>query len=141
MMCPYAKTEDGFEMQFATNYLGHFLLVQLLLPFMKAKSRIVITSSVLHKVIFRFSISRKKYGYLFTRPARASQPKQRNIALSVSQLLCFARIWFHILVCQNGLGKSGKFFRSKLQFRNGLRAIETGKRLACFPIEQKSAGS
>ena len=35
MMCPYEKTVDGFEMQLATNHLGHFLLDDLLMPLVK----------------------------------------------------------------------------------------------------------
>ncbi|KAI0437908.1 hypothetical protein F4803DRAFT_536951 [Xylaria telfairii] len=31
MACPWSKTKDGIETQFATNYLGHFLLTNLLL--------------------------------------------------------------------------------------------------------------
>ncbi|TGJ83261.1 hypothetical protein E0Z10_g5476 [Xylaria hypoxylon] len=31
MACPWSKTKDGIESQFATNYLGHFLLTNLLL--------------------------------------------------------------------------------------------------------------
>ncbi|XP_043278011.1 retinol dehydrogenase 13-like isoform X2 [Venturia canescens] len=33
---PYEKTEENFEMHFVTNYLGHFLLTQLLLPKLEA---------------------------------------------------------------------------------------------------------
>ena len=41
MVCPYQKTKEGFEMQFGTNHLGHFLLTILLLDRLNAHSRVV----------------------------------------------------------------------------------------------------
>lgn len=42
---------DGYELDFAVNHLGHFLLTQLLLPRLEASapSRIVVVSSALHR--------------------------------------------------------------------------------------------
>lgn len=41
-------TEDGFEMTFGVNHLGHFLLVNLMLPHLGDRSRIVFVSSDTH---------------------------------------------------------------------------------------------
>jgi NAD(P)-dependent dehydrogenase (short-subunit alcohol dehydrogenase family) len=50
MACPLGQTADGFEMQFGTNHLGHFLLTSLLSPAVLAgdQPRIVNLSSAGH---------------------------------------------------------------------------------------------
>jgi NAD(P)-dependent dehydrogenase (short-subunit alcohol dehydrogenase family) len=51
MYTPYGRTEDGFEVQLGTNYLGHFLLSALLLPALlkAAPARVVNLSSSGHR--------------------------------------------------------------------------------------------
>jgi len=51
MALPLRRTEDGFEMQFGTNHLGHFALTGLLLPRIAATAgaRIVVLSSSAHR--------------------------------------------------------------------------------------------
>jgi NAD(P)-dependent dehydrogenase (short-subunit alcohol dehydrogenase family) len=51
MMSPYQVTEDGFENQLATNYIGHFVLTGLLLPLLTGTpgSRVVTLSSLSYK--------------------------------------------------------------------------------------------
>lgn len=48
MMPPYSRTQDGFELQFGSNHLGHFALTGLLLPHLLATphARIVTLSSI-----------------------------------------------------------------------------------------------
>jgi NAD(P)-dependent dehydrogenase (short-subunit alcohol dehydrogenase family) len=52
MGCPFGYTADGFEMQFGTNHLGHFLLTGLLLPALRrgTRPRIVSVSSRGHHI-------------------------------------------------------------------------------------------
>ncbi|KAH8430911.1 uncharacterized protein LDX57_008575 [Aspergillus melleus] len=55
MACPEGQTTDGFETQFGTNHLGHFLLFHLLKPVFLSSSepafnsRVIIVSSVAHQ--------------------------------------------------------------------------------------------
>jgi NAD(P)-dependent dehydrogenase (short-subunit alcohol dehydrogenase family) len=49
MQTPKLKTADGFEMQFGTNHLGHFLLSGLLIDLVDAaEGRVVTLSSIAH---------------------------------------------------------------------------------------------
>ena len=50
MACPFMTTKDGFEMQFGTNHLGHFLLTNLLMPAIRSgqNPRIINLSSAGH---------------------------------------------------------------------------------------------
>lgn len=56
MFTDYKKTEDGYEEQWAVNYLSHFLLTSLLLPLLKIGgrpdecSRIVNVTSCAHDI-------------------------------------------------------------------------------------------
>jgi NAD(P)-dependent dehydrogenase (short-subunit alcohol dehydrogenase family) len=49
MACPFGKTADGFETQFGTNHLGHFVLVNRIAGLMNAGSRLVNLSSAGHR--------------------------------------------------------------------------------------------
>jgi NAD(P)-dependent dehydrogenase (short-subunit alcohol dehydrogenase family) len=49
MACPFGKTADGFETQFGTNHLGHFVLVNRIASLMKPGSRLVNLSSAGHR--------------------------------------------------------------------------------------------
>lgn len=50
MQTPQIKTEDGFDLQFATNHLGHFLLNGLIFDLVdKVDGRIAVVCSLVHK--------------------------------------------------------------------------------------------
>jgi NAD(P)-dependent dehydrogenase (short-subunit alcohol dehydrogenase family) len=49
MACPFGKTADGFETQFGTNHLGHFVLVNRIAELLRPGSRLVNLSSAGHR--------------------------------------------------------------------------------------------
>ena len=66
MAVPFGRTDDGFELQFGTNHLGHFALTGLLLPALVARprSRVVTVSSGAHRygrMNFDDLMGRRKY--------------------------------------------------------------------------------
>ena len=49
MATPFGHTADGFETQFGTNHLGHFVFVNRIAPLMRAGSRLINLSSSGHR--------------------------------------------------------------------------------------------
>lgn len=64
-------TRDGFEMTFGVNCLGHFLLVNLLLPQLVAPARIVFVSSDAHDPKYQSSMHR----FVGLNPPRYRDPR------------------------------------------------------------------
>ena len=49
MATPLGKTADGFETQFGTNHLGHFVLVNRLMPLLPSGGRVIMLASSGHR--------------------------------------------------------------------------------------------
>lgn len=51
MACPETRTREGWEMQFATNHIGHFVLTEALAPLLRRANgaRVVAVSSIAHR--------------------------------------------------------------------------------------------
>ena len=50
MATPFGKTVDGFETQFGTNHLGHFVFVNRIAPLIRAGGRLINLSSAGHRI-------------------------------------------------------------------------------------------
>jgi len=85
MACPFERTADGFELQFGTNHLGHFLMTGLIAPALLrgAPARVVSVSSRGHQmspVVFDdIEFERRPY----EKWSAYGQAKTANILLAV----------------------------------------------------------
>lgn len=73
-------TEDGFEMHFGVNHLGHFALTYYLLPLLQPHARVVVVSSEAHRRVggIHFDRMREKRG-LLERLSAYGESKLANI--------------------------------------------------------------
>jgi NAD(P)-dependent dehydrogenase (short-subunit alcohol dehydrogenase family) len=81
MMTPKSTTEDGFELQFGTNHLGHFALTNLLLDRVLAApgSRIVTVSSQGHRFVRGIRFDDLQWERSYSRVGAYGQAKLANL--------------------------------------------------------------
>ncbi|KAH9672208.1 NAD(P)-binding Rossmann-fold superfamily protein [Citrus sinensis] len=121
MFCPYQISEDGIEMQFATNHIGHFLLTNLLLDTMNRtaketgiEGRIVNLSSIAHQYTYkggiRFQKINDRAGY--SDKKAYGQSKLANIlhANELSRRFQGAATTCYVALHPNLKGVTGKYF-------------------------------
>ncbi|WOT34551.1 SDR family NAD(P)-dependent oxidoreductase [Streptomyces coeruleorubidus] len=81
MYTPRQKTEDGFDMQFGVNHLGHFALTGLLLDLMLPVpgSRVVTVSSVGHRIRAGIHFDDLQFDRSYNRVVAYGQAKLANL--------------------------------------------------------------
>jgi NAD(P)-dependent dehydrogenase (short-subunit alcohol dehydrogenase family) len=81
MYPPKQTTEDGFELQFGTNHLGHFALTGLLLDNLLAtpQSRVVTVSSQGHRILAAIHFDDLHWERSYNRAAAYGQSKLANL--------------------------------------------------------------
>src|SRR6478736_7933124 len=81
MMTPKGKTQDGFELQFGTNHLGHFALTGLLLDRLLPVpgSRVVTVSSIGHRINATIHFDDLQWERSYSRVGAYGQSKLANL--------------------------------------------------------------
>ena len=103
---PRQLSSDGYEMQFATNYLGHFALTAYLFPVLKKSphARIISVSSIAHKAgILQFDDLQGEIFYCPTQAYRQSKLAQLVFALELQRRLTKAGLPISSIPAHPGL--------------------------------------
>ena len=109
MMSPYKITQDDFESQLATNYIGHFALTGLLLPLLTktANSRIITLSSLSYKwAQIQFDDFHAQKGYSRRKAYGQSKRACLMFAFELQRRLSIADYNFLSLAAHPGLCKT-----------------------------------
>uniref|UniRef100_F1L7F0 Retinol dehydrogenase 14 n=1 Tax=Ascaris suum TaxID=6253 RepID=F1L7F0_ASCSU len=119
----FEKTNDGFETTWQTNYLGHFLLTELLLPILRnaPSARIINVSSSLHKradsvdaaVVNSKAHFNRTQPYNRSKLANVMHARELTRRLRVSDPACTITInSLHPGICFTGLGRHIPLYRT-----------------------------
>ncbi|RFU29340.1 hypothetical protein B7463_g7014, partial [Scytalidium lignicola] len=151
MACPYAKSEDGLEMQFATNHIGHFLLAKLLMDkILKAGSgaRIINVSSSALQGSIRYDDYNFQDGATYDPWLGYAQTKISNIVFSraLARKLKSKGIFSYSLhpgSIQSGLQvymNAGPYSREELIAQNKAAAEKAGRKFVVEPLKTLQQG-
>jgi NAD(P)-dependent dehydrogenase (short-subunit alcohol dehydrogenase family) len=128
MWTPKGTTEDGFELQFGTNHLGHFALTGLVLDLLLAVagSRVVTVSSMGHRtgrIHFDDLQSQRRYG----RHRAYAQSKLANLMFTfeLQRRLAAAGVPTIATAAHPGTTRTGLVRHSPSLIQAGNRAFET----------------
>ncbi|MGI8801520.1 MAG: oxidoreductase [Solirubrobacteraceae bacterium] len=134
MVPPLTRTVDGFELQFATNHLGHFALTNLLLDHIRG--RVVTVSSALHRIgtidFDDLNWERRPYS-----PWRAyGQSKLANLLFTAELQRRLTAAGSDVIATAAHPG----YAATNLQFHSGRRVIDLVSRLGNALVAQSQEG-
>ncbi|QBJ97411.1 SDR family NAD(P)-dependent oxidoreductase [Rhodococcus sp. ABRD24] len=117
MYTPFDRTSDGFELQFGTNHLGHFLLTTLLLPRLRVgaersgtPARVVTVSSDAHRAHAVDLVDPNFVERRYDKFVAYAQSKAANVLMTVELQRRYADSGIHAFavhpgVCATGLSR------------------------------------
>ncbi|MEM7440788.1 MAG: SDR family NAD(P)-dependent oxidoreductase [Pseudomonadota bacterium] len=143
MACPQGQTEDGFETQFGTNHLGHFLMTALVAQSLKDGGRVVALSSSAHQMsdVLFDDIDFAKSGYNQWVSYGQSKTANALFAIGLNKRLAARGIEVfsvHPGAIQTGLGRHLSFvdilkFLPRILFGGiAMKSVQAGAATQCY---------
>lgn len=128
MYTPLSRTNEGFELQFGTNHLGHFALTGLLLERMLAApdARVVTMSSVGHRIRAGIHFDDLQWERRYNRVEAYGQAKLANVMFTyaLQRRLAAARVATLALVAHPGVAATELGRYAPAPLRLVLRALD-----------------
>lgn len=158
--CDFSTTQDGFELNFGVNYLGHFLLTMLLLPLLsncQYGGRVVTVSSIMH-IFGRLDLNQlsvQKHNYNFVKAYSDSKLASVLFTKELTRRLKLSRVTTYCAdpgIVSTNIGRESKLMGSYfyrvlliplrwLFFKSALGGSQTVLYCVCSSSPLKYSGS